>query len=228
MGYVHNPRVQVLPWPTEVEPRTRTLHRTGKSNAHVSPLNRATQTQELVGGVWMCRAEFPPLNAAEQRWMRVFIAKLRGTAGFFYFPAESTVAPIPVQPPGQGPDIVAEGPRLAVQTSPRILETQGWEEAPGTLLIAKGEHISYDDATGWRRLHLVVENCYAQPGGVASMKVEPPVRHAVTPDGRLHLACPNGIFKLASEEEGAITQTPGSGEMSISMVEAFPPRVIVD
>lgn len=228
MSYVHNPRVNVLPWPTGVEPRTRTLHRTGKSSAHVSPLNRATQTQELVGGVWKCSAEFPPLNDAEQRKMRVFTAKLRGSAGYFYFPAESTVAAIPAQPPGQGPDIVAEGPRLALQSAPRVLESQGWDAAPGRLLIAKGEHISYDDATGWRRLHVVVEDCYAQPGGLASMKVEPPVRHAVVPGGRLHLECPCGIFKLATEEEGAITQSPRSGEMSISMVEAFPPRVVVE
>jgi hypothetical protein len=228
MGYIHNPRVTVLSWPTGVEPRTRTLHRTGKSSAHVSPINRATQTQELVGGVWTGKAQFPPLDDEQQRVMRVFIPKLRGTSGFFDFCAESTVAEIPAQPAGQNLDIVADGPRLAVQVSPRFLETHGWDDAPGTLLIGASEHISYDDATGWRRLHVVVEDCFAQPTGLASMKVEPPVRHAVAPDGRLHLDCPNGIFKLASDEEGAITQSPESGEMSISIIEAFSPRVIIE
>jgi hypothetical protein len=222
MSYVHNPRVTVLPWPTGVEPRTRTLHRKGKSSAHVSPLNRATQTQELVGGVWEGDIGFPPLDEEQQRKVRVFIARLRGTAGYFYFAAESTVAAIPAQPAGQGPDIVA------AQVYPRVLYTLGWDEAPGTLLIAKGEYISYDDAAGWRRLHRVVADCYAQPGGFAQMSVEPPVRHPIAPGGRLHLDCPNGVFRLASDEEGVITQNPESGDLSISIVEALPPRVVVD
>lgn len=227
MSYLYNPHVVILPWPDSVECRTRVLTRTGKTAAHVSPLDRSTQTQELVGGTWVLSAQFPPLDDEQQRTMRVFIAKLRGISGYFYFPAESTVAPIPPQPTGQGPDIVSEGPRLAEQVSPGQLETMGWDDPPGTLLFSDGEHVSYDDADGWRRLHVVVGDCYAGPGGSASLKVRPPVRNAVAVGSRLHDVCPNAIFRLVSDEEGAITQTAESGEVSISAVEAPPPRILV-
>lgn len=227
MSYVYNPNVRILPWPDMVECRERVLKRTGKTAAHVSPLDRTTQTQELVGGNWELSAQFPPLDEEQQRTMRVFTARLRGQAGYFYFAAESTVAPIPPQPVGQGPDIVSDGPRLAEQVSPGQLETMGWDEPAGALLFSAGEHISYDDANGWRRLHVVVEDCYAEPDGSASLKVRPPVRSPTAVGSRLHVDCPNGIFRLVSDEEGGITQTAESGDMSISAIEAPPPRVVV-
>ena len=228
MGYVYNPEVEILAWPDTVECRTRVLSRPGKTAAHVSPLDRSTQTQELIGGNWELSAQFPPLDDEQQRTMRVFIARLRGRAGYFYFPAESTVAPVPEQPLGQGPEIVNTGPRLAAQVSPGQLETIGWDEPAGTLLISAGEYISYDDAEGWRRLHVVVHDCYARSDGLASLAVRPPVRSAIAVGGRLHVDCPNGIFRLVSDEEGGITRTAESGEFSISAVEAPPPRVIVN
>jgi hypothetical protein len=228
MSYNYNPAVTILPWPEDVEPSERVLHRTGKTSVLVSPLTRATQTQELVGGTWVLSLKFPPLDEEQQRSLRVFFARLKGMSGYFYVAAESTVAMIPEQPDDQGPDLVSDEPRLSVQLTPGQLETEGWDEPAGTLLFSAGEYVSYDDANGWRRLHVVVRDCYAQDGGLATLEVQPPVRASVTPGARLHIACPNGIFRLPSDDEGVITQTAESGEVSISAVEAFPPRVMVD
>lgn len=228
MSYDYNPAVTILPWPEDVEPNERVLSRTGKTSVLTSPLTRATQTQELVGGTWVLNLKFPPLDEEQQRALRVFLARLRGRSGYFYYPAESTVALIPPQPADQGPDLVSDEPRLAVQVAPGQLETEGWDDPAGALLFSAGEYVSYDDASGWRRLHVVVQDCYARDGGVATLKVQPPVRSSVVSGARLHIACPNGVFRLASDEEGRITKTAESGEVTISAIEAPPPRVMVD
>lgn len=220
------PTPLILPWPASVEPRERTLHLTGKTTRHVSPLTRTTQTQELPGGRWILSATFPPLDTDQQRTMRVFLARLKGVQGYFYFPADATALPLPSQPAGAGPEMVTVGPRLAVQTGALTLRTRGW--GAGELVFSAGEYVSVDDAAGWRRLHLVTADAWSDNAGEAALQVEPPVRYETVENARLHYECPSAVFRLASDEEGAISQTAdGFASLSIQAVEAPRPRSLI-
>lgn len=59
----------------------------------------------------------------------------------------------------------------------------------------------------------------------AALPVEPPVRYATKENARLHYEAPCTVFRLMSDEEGAIVQTAdGFASLSIQAVEAPPPR----
>jgi hypothetical protein len=229
MGYVYNPVWTVFPWPSELVPNSRKLrYAYAGGKRFVSPITGTTQTQTLPGGRWLLEASFSLLDEAQTRIARLFLTKLRGSAGLFYFPADSTIYP-PVAQPESSPTPVSSGPRLATQNLAGKLRTRGWDAAPGELLLSAGEYVSYDDDLyGWRRLHVVVQNAYAASGGLCDLVVEPPVRPGLVVDAPLHVECPSGIFRLASDIEGALTETPDGAQLSIAAVQAARPYINVE
>ncbi len=50
----------------------------GNVKVNQSPMNRATQTVENPGDLWVIRAEFPPVQRAQFRKAQAFFAKFRG------------------------------------------------------------------------------------------------------------------------------------------------------
>jgi hypothetical protein len=101
----------------------------------------------------------------------------------------------------------------------------------GTLWLNSGErplrvggHISFDDARGWRHLHVLTGIETDATTGRTTLHVEPPLRAQPTAGTAIHVVNPSGIFQLSSDDMGSMTQRPGRVEQlaAVDGVQAFP------
>lgn len=240
----------VLPWPAQIRPAEITAHLQFNTTAFTSPYTRTVQTIELPGALFQLDAAFPPIDGTQLGDFRAFIARLRGGAGRFYFPAHCCT----YSPPAQyQPERVTIIPLTADRTTITADTTQITADATqvqyesvftvsscpdavtivGTLWlnsnerpVAPGGYISWDDATGWRHLHLIVAVDAAPYTLGVHLTVEPPMRALPTPATPMHVHAPSGIYRLVDDGQGAIRQAAGKGTFSISAVEARPLEIV--
>lgn len=238
----------VLPWPQRIRPAEIGAHLQFSTSAFVSPFTRTAQTTELPGALFQVDVSFPPIGGPLLGEFRAFIGKLRGGAGRFYFPAHCCTYTPPAQ---YQPERVTIIPLTADRTTITADSTEISADATevqyetvfttshcpdavtivGTLWlnsnerpVAPGGYISWDDATGWRHLHLIVD---VQRGMVeTTLTVEPPMRAQPTPATPMHVHAPSGIYRLVDDGQGAIRQAAGKGSFTVSAVEARPLEIV--
>ena len=241
----------ILPWPAAILPHQLTLHLQAHTSRFESPFTRATQTQQLPGGRFRLAASFAPaLKASETRLLRAFAAKLRGSAGRFYFGAEVGGSAVPA---AGAADIALSGLTAdnAILTADRedySADATQWyssvralvlaggsataivasadHQIPGTVAIEAGRHLSFDTSDGWRQLCVVTDDAVVATNGRITINVEPPIRVQPAVGAPLHLRAPSGVFALADDDQLQISLTPGIfGQASLDAIEALPLRL---
>jgi hypothetical protein len=162
----------ILQWPSALRPNQITLHLQSNTSAFISPYTRSSQTQELAGSLFTLSAGFAPLDTGKAAQARVVLAKLRGQAGRFYFPATCWGRNVPV---AYGADpvtpialradldtitadittITADATEIAYEslftadgggTDPLVLQGTLWLNS-GLRPLQEGSYISFDDPT---------------------------------------------------------------------------------
>lgn len=252
MGFLFDPALDILQWPAVIVPTQVTLHLEGNTTMFTSPFSKGVQTQELPGARFTVSASFPPLTRDQVRVVRAFLAKLRGGARKFYFPAEWPSYGIPASGAAEasGPyALTIDSMRFRIDrtnitidsttfaTGRPIVTCTGGSgstitaisyEGIGTIALRAGQHVSYDDAAGWRHLHLVTDDAVIGAGYAISIPVEPPLRTPPANGAPLHIYAPSGIFMLTADTEGQIVfNSDRVGQVSINAAEAFAPRITV-
>ena len=188
--------VPVHQWPTQVKPSEVTIHLRFNTSTFTSPYTRTTQTTELPGALHEADASFPAVRAALVPELRAFFATLRGQAGRFHFPiygcryappamyAAERVTLLPLTADNTyitadsteitaDATVVAMEPLFTVSACPDAITITGtlWlnsRRAP----LQVGSWISWDDATGWRQLHIVTGLEHNVTTGAATLTVE--------------------------------------------------------
>lgn len=239
-------------WPSNVKPNNITLHIQSNTARFISPFTRTSQTQENPGAVVTLSAQFPMLREDKARPLRAMLAKLRGSAGRFYFPASRCGYAVPSQYASERLTVIAftvdttkikcDTTRYTIDATVYALESVFTPDGTGSSTtingtiwtnsgrnpIQVGNYLSFDDSSGWRQLHMMVDIVSDPVTGLSTIKVEPPMRERPTSLTPIHINYPSGIFMLTDDAQGSIAQMPaGYSQLQIEAVQAFPLKVVV-
>jgi hypothetical protein len=254
MSYAADTPITILPWPQTLQPSLMQLHLQSLTARFTSPLTRGVQTQELPGGRFRLSLNLPPMREDKAREARAWFAKLRGGAGRFYFRAEVNGGTIPAlfaAEPVNTRALTVDGDTITADLSSTRLTADATQiESPfsaaatgstadpmvieatttaytGAVVAEVGQHISFDGASGWRRLHVLTEDAIAAADGTVQFTVEPPLREFPMVGSPLHLLCPSGVFMLADDDQGALTLQPGrvTAGITVDAIESYPAPV---
>jgi len=240
--------VPIYRWPSDLKPSEITLHLGFNTSTFTSPFTRTTQTLELPGALHELSFSLPVLNAAKQNTARAFLAQLRGQAGRFIFPAygcrysppamyaseRTTVIPLTVDSTQITADSTmhtADETEITYESMFTVTSCPDSVTIVGTLWLNSGKaplqiggYISWDDATGWRHLHVITEMVVS---GSCTLTVEPPMRELPTPSTPMHIHSPSGVFRLTSDGEGALRNVGKFSSTTVNAQQAFPIQVTV-
>lgn len=228
----------VKPWPVGLRPNLVTLHLQSRTSVFTSPFTPGFQTQEMPGQVFNLSLGLPPFQTAQAQQVRAFLASLRGQAGRFYFPVNwyGTAVPAPYQ--GEALNtipITVDRTNLRADRTDVTVDADSFyyesiftpngggtdpNELTGTLWINSGDcplevgsYLSFDDPTlpqvsgPHRSLHIVIE--MVTTGITTTLTLEPPMLVQPTASTPIHIRNASGMFRLASDSEGVMTQRPG-------------------
>lgn len=181
------------------------------TQVQTSPLNRATQTLQMPGAVWVATLTWSAMPEDDRRVLEAFIAKLGGRAGRFFLR--------PYHAPRRATGTGTPNMNGSIQTGSTI-SIKGW--GASAQAFKAGDFLSYPDADGRHLLHIVTADSAATGLGFASVDIAPPVRRSV-PDGTaVEVAAPVGTFRLVADDDGVMTvASPLRGTVSISAEEAL-------
>lgn len=196
----------LLLWPDEVRPQAVTWRLRTATDAVSSPFTGSGQTWELPGARWECLLTFRALQGARLRALEALLAGLRGPAGRVFVPRfhdwtrRGTAVGAPLRGYGQ-----LEG---------KTLEIRGITSS-GPIAFGAGDLIGVGERT-----HRVLADT-AAAGGVATIKVAPPLRWAV--DGsEVYVANPCVRMRLADDDQDAFEYRPGGlASIQVALVEAL-------
>lgn len=211
-------RIPIQSWPVSVEPSRLTRTLVPNSNSVTDPFTGALQSEPRPGRCWRYEAGYPPLDVDQARQVRATVAQLRGSSGRLYLLAEPGRGVIASQPPTDNPaGVVDAGPRV-IGTAGGLLQTTGWPQAQDELVYRAGDYISVDDALGWRHLFMLLEDAVAGAEGATEFVVAPELAGVDLPPGAAlhHGGNASGVFYLADDDQGAISEAPG-GDYSCSL-----------
>lgn len=240
-------------WPAILKPSDMTLQLQFHTSSFTSPFTRTSQTQALPGALFRLTATFPPSIGSKTDQTRAWMAKLRGATGRFYWPANGIDFNIPsayaaetvhfvgldvstIDVTSDRTDITIDATQIAywpVFTPDG--ESQDRTRITGTLWLNSnrvplkpGAYVSFDDAEGWRHLHVVVDLIMGEGSSPDVIVVEPPMRAQPTSSTAIHVRNPSGIFRLNDDDQGAIRQSAGMiGALgTVEATQAFPLRVV--
>lgn len=217
-GFAADAHVRIQSWPVSVKPNQLSLTLIPNSTTVTSPFTGALQSEPMPGTCWRYDAAYAALDVDQARESGATVAQLRGMSGRFYMLAEPGRGVIAPQPPADNSaNVVDTGPRVS-GTAGGLLQTTGWAHAQGELVYRAGDYISVDDALGWRHLFLLVEDAVAGADGAAEFVVAPELAGVDLPAGAAlhHGGNASGVFYLADDGQGAITEAPG-GDYSCSL-----------
>ena len=237
-----------LKFPIAIKPTSLSFPIRVNSTTFRSPFSFTSQTFTRPAAQFVLSAQFAPLSAAQYKEMLVFIAKLRGESGRFYFPANPCAYGIPdagepervtiIPLTSDNNEITSDNDQITVDAEnvayESLFASNGLSTDPtvikGTLWINSalsplevGNYLSFDDDAGYRHLHLITDKSTAL--NVTSVTVEPPMRFMPTALTPIHIKAPSGIFKLTADDVGILTkQASGKAEFSLTAEQAWPAR----
>ena len=238
--------VAIQKWPLAARPSEVTMHLKFNTGTFSSPFTRTTQTIEWAGALFGLSANFPPTRPDTANIMRAFFASLRGMAGRFYFGAyacryspASMYASERITVIQLTADTITITADSSIHTADKT--TIGMESLftvtsststtiTGTLWLNSnkypfgvGSYLSFDDARGWRHLHIVTAMTAAS--GVTTLTVEPPMRAFPTSSTPIHIHQPSGIFMMSDDDQGSMNQSMGKFNFSLSATQSHPLEV---
>jgi hypothetical protein len=198
----------------------------------------------------MLEAAFPPIRpGVVLDGFEAFIARLRGGAGRFLFPAYSCrysppaigqperVTMIPLTTDNtfitcDSTVITADMTEIQMESVFTVSSCPDTVTIIGTLWFNSRRHpvglnswISWDDATDWRHLHKIVDLEHDVTTGAATLTVEPPMRALPTPSTPMHVHAPSGVFQLNDDAQGHSRRSGRQTSFSISAQQSFPVAV---
>ncbi|MEG9475787.1 hypothetical protein [Mannheimia indoligenes] len=243
---------KIIKFPENIRPKSASFFLKAHTTTFTNPFSNTVQTQEMPGAVWTFRADFYLNNEEKKRIFRAFIAKLRGSAGRFYFPAEFCPKFIPDFGEPETPsifdlaatadkddwfstslDVTADEEhkyrvsplRTLSVLNPTILKVAS-DKSFGELVLKAGQYISFDLTNGYRYLGIVVDDCFVSRDSFARISIEPPLRDTPIENAPIHTARPSAVFMLSDDEQGRISELlHKKGEVSIEAVQARPIRI---
>ena len=127
--------------------------------------------------------------------------------------------------------VTADATQIQMEAVFTVLSTSG-NVIAGTLWINSKRHpfglnswVSWDDATGWRHLHKVVDFAFNPENGRCDITVEPPMRAPPTPSTPMHVHAPSGVFQMGDDAQGHSRCAGRLTSFSISAQQSFPVAV---
>lgn len=243
---------KIIKFPENIRPKSASFFLKAHTTTFTNPFSNTIQTQEMPGAVWTFRADFYLNNEEKKRIFRAFIAKLRGSAGRFYFPAEFCPKFIPDFGKAETPrifdlavtadeddwlstslDVTADSEhkyrvsplRSLSVLNPTTLKVES-DKSFGELVLKAGQYISFDLTNGYRYLGIVVDDCFVSRDNFAHILIEPPLRDTPIENAPIHTARPSAVFMLSDDEQGRISELlHKKGEVSIEAIQARPIRI---
>ena len=172
-----------------------------------SPLTQQVQRAELGGARWFATYEVKPTTRAEAATVLAFLVKLRGAANLFngYDPSGAT-------PRGTatGTPMVSGGGQVGTQ-----LLTDGW--TPSITALKAGDYFSVNG-----ELKMVVQDCSADSGGVATITFEPALRASPIDNAPITVTGATCTMRLIDDDQASWDVDEASlFGISFSGVEAF-------
>jgi hypothetical protein len=140
-----------------------------------------------------------------------------GPAGRFY--AGDPLALSPRGNAGGSPKVFG-----ASQTGSR-LATYNWDVnranfETGHLLM--GDYIAWDTPTGWRELHMIVQDPLLDDYGFSWLHISPPIRESPADGATVIVTNPTCVMMLENDEQIVWEETPGGFySVRFSAVEVF-------
>lgn len=186
------------------------------TTSFTSPLSGTTQTLELPGAHWRGVLDYPPLNDADKRTLQVFLLKLRGAAGRFYFNDPIWKAAGGNDGAGTGTPLVNGGSQIGTS-----LSVDGFA-ASVTGILKSGDYFSFDTTLG-RELKMLTADVDSDGSGNATLTFEPPIRNAPADNAAIEVSNPTTIFRLANDEQVKWAFAGGNiyTGFQLDVVEAF-------
>ncbi|ASU16488.1 hypothetical protein MOJ68_06135 [Actinobacillus pleuropneumoniae] len=243
---------KIIKFPENIRPKSASFFLKAHTTTFTNPFSNTTQTQEMPGAVWTFKADFYLNNEDKKRIFRAFIAKLRGSAGRFYFPAEFCPKFIPSFGESETPrivdlsvtadeddwfstslDITADSEhqyrisplRTLSVVNPTTLKVES-NKSFGELVLKAGQYISFDLTNGYRYLGIVTDDCFSLSDNTVQISIEPPLRDISIDNAPIHTARPSAVFMLSDDEQGRISNLLyKKGEVSIEAIQARPLRI---
>lgn len=194
----------ILAFPAVV-PQACDFRLSSNTQVFTSPLNRATQTTELPGALWMANLTFTDLTRTQAALLEVFLVRLRGQAGRFYLHDHS-------HPDSFG---VATGTPVvygAGQTGASLI-TSGWTPSTAGILKAR------DYFQVGNKLRMLVEDATSDANGRTTLVFDRPLTAAPTNGGALTVVKPCAVMMLSGPDVGWSTKPPVQKSFSISCIE---------
>ncbi|WP_150538845.1 peptide-methionine (S)-S-oxide reductase [Actinobacillus vicugnae] len=242
---------KIIKFPENIRPKSASFFLKAHTTTFTNPFSNTIQTQEMPGAVWTFKADFY-LNEEQKRIFRAFIAKLRGSAGRFYYPAEYCPRFIPSFGEPELPslidssvtadeddwysadlDITADNEhkyrvsplRTLSVVNPATLKVES-NKSFGELVLKAGQYISFDLTNGYRYLGIVTDDCFSLSDNTVQISIEPPLRDTPIDNAPIHTARPSAVFMLSDDEQGRISDLLyRKGEVSIEAIQARPLRI---
>lgn len=195
----------ILTFPSRF-PSSITWSLQSNTQAFESPFNKTTQVLEMAGARWMASLQFPVMSPSDAREMMAFLVSLRGEAGRFYLYDHSLVAP---QGIATGVPVVA-----GASQSGSLLNTSDWTVS--TAILKAGDWIGVGD-----ELKMVIEDISSDASGLASIKIEPPIRTSPANLSAIVIDKPTAIMRMSSDTASWSIATSLHYSTTIDCVEVF-------
>lgn len=179
---------------------------------HTSPLDKSTESIEMPGAHWVGSVSFNTLNDAQLRVLQVFLDKLRGAAGRFYFsPLTAQLGSLATT----GGVTVDGGSQVGT-----TINTAGWDPSEVGVLKA-GDCFSFDTAKG-REMKRVQAPVDSDATGKATITFEAPIRTAPADLAAIEIVQPTCMVMLEDDRQGRQSfRAPLFAAAGLKFKEAF-------
>ena len=196
---------EILEWPAILVPNEMNLKMLSNSKIFQSPFSGSSQTASFPGSRWTLTMTFRNRKDRDARALEALVADLDGVAGrvrLWDF-ARGGRAP-------SGTPIVS-----AAEQRGKLLSTRGW--LPERLVLQRGDYITVND-----ELKKVTQDVRSDISGQAVIRFSPQLRWPPVAGASIECRKPTGIFRLADENQGDFSRTPGIfHSVTLQFVEAF-------
>lgn len=184
--------------------------------AHVSSLDRSTQTVELPGVRWMFEAALPAMDETEAEAWTAFLSQLGGQAGRFYAGDPWRIAPRGSAKDTPGTPLVAG----ASQTGSSVAIDGAPLSATGYLLT--GDYVAFDLPSGGRSLHKATAQADTDGAGAVTLALYPPLRESPADNAPVILAPATCVMRLINDDQARWdVDAAGHYRIAFAAVETF-------
>ncbi len=162
------------------------------TQSFVSPLNRAVQTLELPGALWLASFELPPMKRSLAAQWQAFLVDLMGSSGRFYGFDPDGRSPRGSYNAGLDTPLVDGGSQTGSS-----LATDGWRASIAGLLLP-GDYLEIGG-----EFKMVTAQVDSDGAGAATVQFRPALRSSPGDNVGLTLTNPKVTMMLVDDEQAA-------------------------